>query len=296
MRTRAAPFSEAPPAAVRFPVPWVVRTPSGDEPLGEDVRGWDFQSILHLGAVVAVDVTTVRSACHLGPGTHLVLVVTAASSNTKMRGPVARRIVEDGADMSLDVLLHGHELGGRLILDTLLVATSIDRADLLSPTVEASILWRHRKASWLEGDASRFPTEVADLSGPPFFAPRALWFLDLHPEDLDAAAMGAVRLVLNEGHPVVARILAGDSSPESAAAIGTLRWDITRQLVSVALTNEEFMERAGLFEEGTLGFMLAALISSHWPGESVGALRQRLFSERARFERELQDRSGLFDE
>lgn len=98
---------------------------------------------------------------------------------------------------------------------------------------------------------------------------------------------------LNERHPAVDRLLAGDASSEAKATLSTLRWDIARQLVAAALDSDEFIERDGLFEDETLGSMLAGVIAIHWPGESPRALRQLRRTEPTRFERELQDRAGL---
>ncbi len=292
MRTNAAPFPMAPSDAVQFTVPWQIHTSDGPTPLTDDVAAWDYLATIALSAVVHVDADAVRHVCHLGGGSQLRIVVTASSSTTKMRGPVAVVPVTTGP-APLDVRLVGHELGGRLSLDTLLVAATIEGTDALSPRAPGSILWRHRKASWLEGESARFPTAVADLGAGPFFTPNALWYVDVRAADLDSAALGSVRLVLNERHAAVARVLAGDASAEALATLSVLRWDVARQLILAALENEEFIERGGMFEEETIGSMLAGVLALHWPGESPRALRQLRRTEPGRFNRELQDRAGL---
>jgi hypothetical protein len=282
----------APPDAVRFTVPWQRHAPEGPVPLTDDIPAWDYLASLPLAAVVEVNSDAVREACHLGAGSELRLIVTAASSTTKMRGPVAVLPVMAGP-MAVDVRLTGHELGGRLSLETLLVVAAVDRTDALSPRAAGSIVWRHRRTSWLEGESARFPTEVADLGSAPFFTPRALWYVEIEADDLDSAALGGVRLVLNEAHPAVERVLAGDASAEATATLSMLRWDVARQLVFAALDNDELIERGGEFEDETLGAMLAGVLSTHWPGESPRSLRQLRHTEPGRFERELQDRVGL---
>lgn len=292
MRTNAVPFLLAPAEAVRFTVPWKLRTPSGSAPLADDVPAWDYQTTLMLSAVVEIDTDVVRAACHLGARAELQLIVLATSTNTKMRGPVAIRPAPNGP-VRLEAELVGHELGGRLLLDTMLVVSAIDGVDALSPTTVGSILWRHRKSAWLEGESARFPTEVADLGAAPFFTPAALWFLDIRSDDLDSAALGAIRLVLSDRHPVVARLLAGNQSPETAATMSVLHWDVARQLVSVALDSDEFVERDGVFDDESFGSTLAGVLTSYWPGETPRSLRQLRRTDPSRFERELQDRSGL---
>lgn len=292
MRTSAAPFPVAPPDAVRFSVSWQLHTPGGPTALADEVAAWDYLAELTLSAVLEVDADALRTACHLGDRSKLRVVVTATSSTTKMRGPITVVPVTPGP-IALDVRMLGHELGGRLALDTLVVASDIERTDALSPRAKGSILWRDRRATWLEGESARFPTDVADFGGAPFFTPGALWYLDLRSDDLDASALGGVRLVLNENHPAMARVLAGDASAEAYATLSALRWDVARQLVGAALDSDEFVERGGVFEEEALGSMLAAVLALHWPGESPRALRQLRRTEPARFERELQDRAGL---
>lgn len=293
MRTSAAPFPIAPPDAVWFNVPWQMHTTGGPAPLGDDVPAWDYLASLELSAVLEVDIDAVCASCHLGENSQLRVVVTAASSTTRMRGPVASIAVVAGP-MPIDLRFVGHELGGRLALETLLVAASVDRTDALSPRAAGSILWRHRKTTWLEGESARFPTEVADLGAAPYFTPGALWYVDVRTDNLDDAALAGVRLVLNEGHAAVARMLAGDASPETNVTLSALKWDVARQLILSALDSDEFVERGGVFEEETLGAMLAGVLTLYWPGESPAALRQLRRTEAARFERELQDRAGLF--
>lgn len=292
MRTSAAPFPVAPLDAVRFTVPWQLHTPGGPMALTDDVSAWDYLATLELSAVIEIDADAVREGCHMGESSQLRVVVTAASSTTKMRGPVANLAVAAGP-MPIDLHLLGHELGGRLALDTLVVAAHVERTDALSPRATGSILWRHRKTTWLEGESARFPTEVADLGASPYLTPGALWYVDVRTDDLEAAALGSVRLVLNETHPAVARVLAGDESPAANATLSALRWDVARQLILNALDSDEFVERGLVFEEETLGAMLAGILTLHWPGESPRALRQLRRTEPARFERELQDRAGL---
>lgn len=292
MRTVAAPFPMAPTDALRFTVPWQLHTPAGPTTLADDVPAWDYLASLALSAVVEIDADAVREACHLGERSQLRVVVTASSSTTKMRGPIANLPVTAGP-MPIDVQTVGHELGGRLALDTLLVAADVERTDALSPRAAGSILWRHRKTTWLEGESARFPTEVANLGAPPYFTPGALWYVDVRTDDLETAALGSVRLVLNESHPAVTRMLAGDTSPEAHATLSALRWDVARQLILNALDSDEFVERGGVFEDDTLGAMLAGILTLHWPGESPAALRQLRRTEPGRFERELQDRAGL---
>lgn len=292
MRTNAAPFPLAPADAARFSIAWQLHTPAGPVALADDVPSWDYLATIDLSAVLEVDSDAVREACHLGQKSKLRVVVIAASSTTKMRGPVANIPVVAG-QMPIDLHVLGHELGGRLTLDTLLVAAEVERTDSLSPRAAGSILWRHRTTTWLEGESARFPTEVASLAESPYFAPGALWYVDVRSDDLEAAALGSVRLVLNESHPAVGRLLAGDESPETNTTLSVLRWDVARQLILTALDSDEFVERDGLFEEDTLGALLGGILALHWPGESPRAVRQLRRTEPARFERELQDRAGL---
>jgi hypothetical protein len=146
----------------------------------------------------------------------------------------------------------------------------------------------------LEGDAPQFPTETADLSAAPYKLPKAAWLLEILSDDLDMAAAAAVRLIVNEVHPLIQRILDGDASADAVIALETLRWDVARQLIEMALTTPEFIERDEAFEEDSFGWLLTSVVTTHFPGESPRSLRTMREMQRSRYEAALQDAARVF--
>lgn len=65
-----------------------------------------------------------------------------------------------------------------------------------------------------------------------------------------------------------------------------LRYDTSRQLLLVALSHEEFDDRAH-YDQGTLGDVLAALITLYLPGRNLSQLRAEYPLSRAEVDAEL---------
>lgn len=295
MRLAVLPFALAAEEAVRFTNPWHDVRDGHAEVLGDAIRDWDPMTVLRLRAVIEVDVPAVLRTARLNHRTGLAVAVSAGSSSTRLRGPVWMQNIKSSSTECLDIEFDvaGAELGGRLDLMTQLVVVQPEGEDKLGASLRGTIIWRHRESVMLEGDAAQFPTETADLSGPPYDLPRAGWMLQIAPDDLDVTAAAAVRLIVNESHPLMQRVLEGDSSPEAVAAVEVMRWDVARQLIDVALSTPAFIERDEAFEEDSFGWLLFAIIGTHFPGESPRSLRNLQETDRAAFEVMLQHQSRI---
>jgi hypothetical protein len=295
VRLTVRPFAVAADDAVRFTTGWQVVRDDHAEALGDSIRDWDYMTVLRLQAELEVDVSTVRLSAHLGARCGLVVVVSAGSSTTRIRGPVwigqISSPTRERRRMGIEIA--GDELGGRLDLLTRLVVSKPEPADDLGAPTRGAILWSDRCSVMLEGDGPQFPTEPADLSKSPYRLPKAAWVLDIVTDDLDVAAAAAVRLVVNQEHSVMKRVLGGDTSPESVLALEASRWDVARQLIEFALDSPEFVERYDKFEEDSLGRLLANIILMYFPGETAETLRTMRATRRARFEVGLQDAARI---
>ncbi len=290
MRLSVRPFALASDDAVRFVTAWHEVRGGRTELLGDSIKDWDHLTVLSLRAELEVDTTAVRRSAHLGPKSELMVTVSAGSNSTRLRGPVWIGAVNSSARSRLQIEFDvgGSELGGRLDLVTQLVVSRPDPADGLGASQVGAIIWKHRHSVVLEGDAAQFPAETADLSQPPYNLGRAAWLLETVSDDLDVAAAAAVRLVVNDAHPVMRRVLDGDASAECVLALEAIRWDVARQLIDAALTTPEFIERDEAFEEDSFGWLLASVLATHFPGESARSVRAMRDTERARYEAALQ--------
>jgi hypothetical protein len=293
MRRTVPPFAVSDGDCVRFRRGWHLHRGGVSELLGDRVSEWDHQTVLRLGADLEVDAAAARRTAHQGPGAGLAVVVSAASSSTRLRGPVWHAELASHAEEHLVVEIHlaGTELGGRLDLVTQLVVSDPEPVDELGATLPGAVIWRRCDSVLLEGQAAQFPTEAADLSDR---LPKAAWLLEFFADDLDAAAAGAVRLVVNEAHPIIRRILDGERSPECDLALKVMHWDVARQLVEAALRHPDFVDRDGSFEEDSLGRLFTNVLATHFPGESPRSLRTKRERTPHEFESTLQHAARIF--
>src|SRR5690606_14364692 len=173
---------------------WYVTTAQGDIPLPSEMPHWDYQTVLELAAAVSVDRRLVTEACSVEWKSKLHVLVMARSSHTNVQIQAAKLEVplSDAFDLAVKVSLDGRHLGGRLFLETLLVATDPKPIGPLAPRHPGSILWRKQHWTDLEGIGAQFPTESIDFqrSGRD---PRAGWELRIDLSDPDARFMSAAR-------------------------------------------------------------------------------------------------------
>jgi hypothetical protein len=167
----------------------------------------------------------------------------------------------------------------------------------LAASTPGSILWRddRRTRVVLEGTGAVFPTELVDFRDLRVGDAGAVWTLELDLSDLDAAALGCVRLYLNAAHPDVDALRRGDDDPRTAAIRSVLRWDVARQLITTALQNDEFVERDA-YPPDSVGEALAFTVRSHFPTEDPRSLRALLQRDPTRFTARLQAACGLLGE
>lgn len=289
MKTKVAPFKTSPDSAVRH-AGWHLVTNEGEEPLGEDVRAWDYQTTLTVSAAVSIEREELLRRCELHDASDLRVIVLAKSDHTNARGVVASVEVPHQAryDLAVTAVLPGHSLGGRLDLVTQLVALSPVGETPLSAQRRGSILWQTRHRTHLEGAGSRFPTDAADFAVVRPQLKNAAWFLQVDTTDPELSFMSAVRLTLNSGLGEVQRLLAGSGDADVKLLMRTIRWDVTRQLIDAALDWDAIEDSPADFDATTVSGVLRSLLAQVWPHESPSLLRHRRSDDRQLFETEIQ--------
>ncbi len=293
MKVPVAPFLTAPPMAVRHGE-WLLSTPEGDEPLPKELSHWDYQSTLELVAPVSVDRRLVTSACDLQWSSGLEVIVMARSNHTNAEVLAARLELPqtDIFDLAVELRLPGDELGGRLTLETLLVASEPLPISRLAPQTPGAIIWRESRWTDLEGVGTQFPTDTMDF-GSVGLDPKAGWKLRIDLTDSDARFMSAARLTLNSGHPAIGRLLAGAKDDGTAQLLRTLHWDVTRQMVQAALSSDAVID-AEVDPEGTsVAAVLRNLLGRIWPTHSAATLAAWMQMDPDRIEVHLQHFSRL---
>ena len=289
MKVPVAPFLTPPSDAVSHGG-WFITSEAGDTPLTAEIAHWDYQTILALAAPVSVDRVRVTDACSLGLDSGLAVLVMARSTHTRTERLVSRLEVphRDRFDLAVEFEIHGAELGGRLILETQLVVVDPRPLNGLAPWQPGSIIWRAQHHTDLEGIGAQFPTDSADFRLTHQADPKAGWELRVDLSDPDALFMSAVRLTLNSGHPAVARLLQGARDDRTDQLLRTLNWDVTRQLVYLALNSDDVASCDIDPEALSVASVLRNLLAAIWPRESVMTLRTWAVQDASRLEVHLQ--------
>jgi hypothetical protein len=262
------------------------------------IPDWDYGTEVRISRAVDLDIAGIRSDCALEGRGRLALTVVWRSTKTGMRGAMPAIMLPDTADHwggEISLRLEGAELGGELRLNTrLLLASGGGRASDLAPHLAASVLWQDRHTILLEGGGARFPMEVVDFAAARLPAAGAAWYLHWPREDLHQPVLGALRLYLNEGHPMMRALLNGELTTElSAGVVSMMRYDTVRSLVSAVLVDEEFIDDPAAYADGSVGALLRRLLNAYWPDQSPVSLRNHLMVHPEAFNSEMQERMRL---
>ena len=272
---------------------WTVRV-GGREVGGPTVKGWDYSTSVHARFTCRVDLAALLRTTHLGDDARIRLVLRWRSTTSGIRGVSAGTVVDEGESVD-ELALDGSELGGDLLLDAALILDSAGSAPgSLAPHRPGSVLWSLRKKLELEGDRERFPVELISFRQAGLRGSKGTWSVKWDSQDLEHAVGSAIRLQLNLDHPMARAAAKAPDDPKNEELIGVLRWDITRQLITAALDDEENFHTLDDWPDRTLGAALASRIRTVFPGRSLEYCRDLRFKHRQDFETVLQTATGLF--
>ncbi|WP_216325625.1 hypothetical protein [Deinococcus aestuarii] len=247
-----------------------------------------------------MDLEGVLRDCTLGDDAALRVVVVWRSAGTGLRGR------GDATDLILG--LHaphvrvGVSLPGailalnvRLVTQVVLLHPGRDPGPF-SPRLPGSVLWADEHLLTLEGGAPRFPVDVVDFASVMRLPENAAWYLDWQSEDLHAPAMGGLCLLVNASHPSVRHAVDGVGEPDSAARAiwSAASFDVHRQLLSAALSDDEFVRAPDTYEEGSVGAFIRRRSRVLFPLDEPSALQALLYESPGEFEVELQARLKVF--
>jgi hypothetical protein len=292
--TRVFPYLR-PPSDVVSVGPWSRLSPDGTEPLPDTLLDWDYSTTLSLHRPLSADGLRLRELAGLPEEATVDLSVQWYATNSALRGRAWRAALPavDAFEIPIEFELPGDDLGGTLELVTsVTLRSSSPGASPAAPTRPGSVLWSDRHRVVLEGDNTLFPIATADFHDLPY-PTGAGWYLHVD-EDLEAAALGSILLLVNERHDVVMRAVRAASSPTEAdqRVLSILRSDVLRTLVERALTHEDLQEETE-YPSGSLGALLLNVVRNAFPAFSVEALRRERQTAPALFSSRIQDTSQL---
>jgi hypothetical protein len=279
--------------------PWMIEMHGRSDVASALLPGWDYSVPVRFQRTVKVDIDDVKSQCELGPDALLGLTATLDCPSTFLRLTVPPVEVTSSERYDIAISPRSSDIAGSVRLDLCLVLLEgVAGQSPLAATLPGSVLWREeseaRTRIALEGDATRFPTEARDFSSSGLFDPDAAWYLDLDLAQLDASPMHAVRLIVNEGHPGMARVIRGDDDPEAVAMSSAMYWDVARRMIHTALDQVDFVESWGHHSEDSIGLVIEQLIKRVFPNDDATTLHGDREFNPDRFEARLQGRLRLF--
>ena len=143
---------------------------------------------------------------------------------------------------------------------------------------------------YLEGSASRFPTEAISFSAA--HMEEAAWSVRTRFDDLRESFAGSVRLLLNSDHPIGAGLASMDETIYGAAG-SFLRLDIIRALIGAVADHlrEAGFDRVPL-DEDSVGAVVTELCAQYM-GRDFASIAELRRSDPERFERVLQEGVGV---
>lgn len=271
------------------PGPWILVSAHGEEPLGRTVPTWDYESTLHLRRQVTIDPAAIRGSTQLPE--HAALALSASWRGTRSNrtaraiDPVLIR-GDEVEEHTMDFQVDGRFLTGRLTLECRVVlAVDLDDAPPGAATKGGSVLLEDRQEIVLEGEGSRFPTQLVSFRAVGL-DPDAVWSLEL-PDSLSQATMGGLCLLLNSDNEDVVKAMDLPEDHATVTPLTGLRDQIAAQMVRHALRNAEQLQVSDSSDpedEPTLATTLVLLLGQLFPKQSVADLAATADYDPGRFE------------
>lgn len=254
---------------------------------------WDYNFPTTFVSDVRINAPMIVDACKLGAGASLMLLTVAMFSVSELPVVTASEPVDASGISTVEATLEidPHVAGGTLTLERQIVLDEQGASpSRLAARRRGAVLLHEGSEALrvqLEGEGSRFPTELMDFEEAGIEDSSALWYLDVDTSRLDDPVSSAVRLYVNSSHPAVKRMHDADSEVGSAVS-SVMAWDVARQLVRTVLTDPYFGEDSGIYEEGSVGDVVERLIQFYLSGDDVEGVRRLLNEQPGIFERRMQ--------
>lgn len=253
----------------------------------------DADSVLPLAVDVRISVDDLRAECGLSEDARLMIYGAWRSEGALSQGVGERVALPPAAsqvDLRLALKLDGARLHGQVHLAIRLVLAATTARRPVTAWRAGSVLWEQVITREV-GQAERFPTVLLPFVEGSQVRPKgALWSLDFDSADLSVPVSGGLVMYLNADHPSAA-LLRGDVRTLAARTLqATLKLDLARMLVRIALTHDEFIAADGQWPAGSVGDLLRRTLRICFPRVPVAVLAERFKKEPVAIESLLQQR------
>lgn len=264
------------------PGPWSRRIPQFGV-LPPILTDWDIATDLSIERTLDLPISDIWQVCALAADAKLGVAAAWISEATSLRGQSNVEVVDFGNDrrVTVSMVCPGKELGQAVKLRMVVFALPGNMAAevSLAPTVHGAILWEDTQRFVLEGDGSRFPTEVIDFGLLPGVDARAPWYLQWDPGVLEVTVSAGLRLYLNSRCSEFVRSVTNPTPSElDKERQRMVRWDVARRMIVESLAVPEFVEASpDTWNEGTVGHAITVLLSIFFPSsspQSMASLRK----------------------
>lgn len=285
--TRAWPYRRIAPGLVKA-ASWMIAPDTIDEREAPgSLPDWDYQTNLRLRRRLSIDGEACRRSTGLAQTVPLAISVRWSAVPSLLRGSAAWiPLRDDNQEYVIDVDVAGARLGGLVRLETMVVLAGTGEPGPAVAHLAGSTLWNDSIEIRLQGDAPLFPIALVPFSESSL-PDKAGWFLELGA-DLHATALGAIQLLVNQRHPLVAAAInrAGSPNDVDRAVLSTLRSDIVRTMLERALGDDAF-EMTENYDKDTLGSVLQGLMrtymSAYLPDDDLLDIRRIRSNDPPRF-------------
>ena len=200
------------------------------EPLPDLLPGWDYASTNVIGLSVQINSSLILEATGIAQ-MDLMQVVAVADCPAMLRRFVTRKRLsaDDIQQIELSIELPPGEIAQKLELSAfLLLADDISAKRHTASRSGSRLCSSPSRNILLEGDASRFPTEVVSFSA--VHLENAPWTLSAVFDDVSDSFMGSIRLLVNEDHELGRAVL---SPPVESQLEARLKLEVLRSLVAL---------------------------------------------------------------
>jgi hypothetical protein len=256
--------------------------------------GWDYGVDILARRRVRIATATIREQTRLGAGTVLRIVATwstGAGFECREVG-FASEVILDNSDVSVEIEfpIPGASLAVAVVLSTQLVlARRSPRCGAGAAIQPGSLLWQDDSAVTIEGTGPRVPVLVVDLD-----PKETAWSVSTTHDWLNAhPSVGVLVNVNRERDDIVRALLSEPPGDRDVAIRSALFFDVGRQLVERALSDEDFVDDAG-YAPQTCGLALTNRIRALFAGRSLEQVRALRLDDPEEFNRLLQAGHNLF--
>ncbi|WP_442574857.1 hypothetical protein ACSBPH_13620 [Microbacterium sp. F51-2R] len=253
---------------------------------------WTYFQSIQASVEMLLDTAGLAGAVGLSDDAEFGVSLAWRTSRVGLRGS-SRIVPVEGAEVSTSVLIPIGAAGGSLTLEAkvVLVAPGVGDRDELAPTEMGSVLWSVEWHVMLEGIAARLPIIPVSAGQHPFVdLHNARWLVKVEMADLEAPIDAAVRIFVNESNENVQRMMAEPGGETANAMTSSLLIDIQRELMRLALAEDDVYEHDHDYPDGSLGDALSASLGLF--RKDFELLQNIARYDAASFDVELQGRLG----